>query len=311
MPSLTVDGTSLTGDSTGTTADATWSNGCIIVDSSTKRNGECSIRSSGGLAILDETYYYLVLAPAKDTPYVDVLLTPGLPSVNLSVSPSGYGICRSKSATRSTVNPKYWDVVCEFSSEVEEGQNNSDPTSDPSVWVPVYETKFERLQEVVTKDLAGTSIANSAGQPFENGLTISRFIPVWEFWQFEAATITDEDIIERNETINDATFRGRAAETLLLTVNSSVVGFYYGQRRRLTQYSLRYNSKKWTHKRLDVGTVYKSGTTHKSYLDADGQVILGGLNGSGGKVAVGDPPATREFDMYEQLDFSDFIRVPV
>lgn len=311
MPGLTIDSGDLTVDGTGITADATWYSECVIVGNATKRDGACAIRSSGGMAILDETYYYLVLAPTKDTAYLDVLNTPGLPLVNFTVSPSGYGICRTKSATRSTINPRYWDVVCEFSSEVEENNDGNDPTSDPTTWIPVYETKFERFQEVVTKDLDGTSIANSAGQPFENGMTITRLIPLWEFWQIESAALTDEDLIERNETINETEFRGRAAETLLLSINSSVIGYYYGQRRRLTQYAIRYNWRKWTHKRLDVGTVYKDGSTYKSYLDADGQVILGGLNGSGGKVTVGNPPATLEFDMYEQLEFADFIRVPI
>lgn len=309
MPTLTADTTDYTGDSSQLTADLTSVN-TVIVGNSVKREAACAIRSSRGMAILDETYEYLVRCDAKDTPYVEVLNTPGLPIVNYSVSPSGYGICRNKSGVRRVDNPYYWDITCDFSSEVEESQDNPDPTTDPTSWIPIYETKFERLQEVVTKDLNGVSIANSAGQPFENGLTIARFIPIWEFWQLEPGTITDEQILERNESVNSGTFRNRIAKTLLLTVNSSVVGFYYGQRRRLTQYSLRYNSKKWTHKRLDVGTVYKDGSDHKPYLDKNGNVILGGLNGIGSKVLVGDPPAVREFDMYPSISFS-FIRVPV
>lgn len=311
MPALTTDTTGFTADSTLLTADQTWSTECVLVGNATKRDGACAIRSAGGMAVLDETYYFLVRAPTKDTAYLDVLNCPGLPLVNYTPSPSGIGICRSKSATRNVINPLFWDVVCEFSSEVDENQSGSNPTEDPTAWIPIYETKFERLQEIVTKDLADTAIANSAGQPFENGMTISRFIPVWEFFQFESSSITDEQILERNETLNASTFRGRAPQTLMLTINSSVIGFYYGVRVRLTQYSLRYNIRKWTHKRLDLGTVYKDGTNHKPYKDADGNVILGGLNGSGGKVTVGQPPAVREFEMYEELNFNAFIRVPV
>jgi len=135
-----------------------------IVGSATKRDGSCAIRSSKGMPILDETYYFLVRCTAKDEPYVSVLNATGLPYVGVTVSPSGYGVCRSKSATRSTDNPLYWDVQCDFSSEVEERSDNQDPATDPTTWVPIYETKFERLSETVTKDLAGTSIANSAGQ---------------------------------------------------------------------------------------------------------------------------------------------------
>jgi hypothetical protein len=205
-------------------------------------------------------------------------------------------------------NPFYWTVTGSFSSAVEDRQTIQDPTVDPQTWVPIYETKFERLQEVVTRDKSDVSIANSAGQPFSNGLTISRFIPVWEFFQIEPP-ISDEALISRNETINETTFKGREAETLLLTVMSSVVGYYFGRPRRLTQYSLRYNKRKWTHKRLDIGTAYKVSTELMPYTDKHGNVINGGLNGSGAKVATGLPPAVLEFDMYDQLNFNTFLRV--
>jgi hypothetical protein len=197
--------------------------------------------------------------------------------------------------------------LCEFSSQVDESQSNQDPSTDPSEWIPIYETKFERISENVSKDIDGDAVANSAGQPFETGIILSRFIPVWEFFQFESATVTDETIIGRNEKLNNGTFRGRAEKTLLLTVMSSVVGFYYGQRRRLTQYQLKYNQRTWRHKRLDVGTVYLLNNKHEDYLSEKGTVMLGGLDGSGAKVAVGDAPAVLEFDIYESISFS-FLR---
>lgn len=281
----------------------------IIKGGSEKREGTSRIRSSGGMAILEETYSFIVVATIPNENRLTVLSTPGLPQVNQSLSASGYCICRSVDAQRWPDNPYYWTVTCEFSSEVEENQSGNNPASDPLVWVPVYETKFERLQEVVTKDKSGTSIANSAGQPFETGLTIPRFIPLWELYQFEPATLSDEQIIERNETVNSTAFKGRAAKTLLLTVSQSSIGFYYGRRMRLTKYTIRYNSKKWTQKRLDVGTVYKSGSDLLPYTDKNGNVILGALDGSGAKQAVGTPPAVLEFDQYEEKRFQDFLRI--
>ena len=275
-----------------------------------KRVGDIRIRSKGGLPIIEETWEYLVTADSViESNRLDVATLDGLPVVNVSTSTSGLTICRSKSAVRRDENALMWDVTCEFSSEVDEGSQTQDPESDPNVWVPIYETKFERLQEIVTRDVNGTPIANSAGQPFQTGLTISRFIPVWEFYQFEPASVTDEDVIERNETLNDATFKGRAAETLLLTVLTSVVGFYYGSRRRLTKYSLKYNDRTWTHKRLDVGTVYLDTGVLKPYLDNDGNVMLGGLNGSGARVTAGNDPAVLEFDIYPTTTFTSFLRL--
>lgn len=295
-----------------------------VLKNSVKREGQCAIRSANGMPILDETYSFIVVCTNKDEEYTSVLNATGLPYVGVTVSPSGYGVCKTKSGTRRTDNPLYWDVVCQFSSEVDERQSGQDPTTDPNVWVPIYETKFERLQEVVTKDLNDRPVANSAGQVFPVGLSIGRHIPVWEFFQFESLTgpESDETIIDRNETINEGSFKNRDPETLLLTVMSSVVGFYYGQRRRLTQYSLKYNERKWTHKRLDTGTYYVDGSIvgptgqlRKFPYEDDGtpaRVINGPLNGSGNKATSSWPdvpePAILSFDIYPKISFS-FLRV--
>jgi hypothetical protein len=283
-----------------------------IVDNTTKREGECRIRSQKGVPILEETYSYLVVATSKDEPYVQVLDTPGLPLVGLTVSPSGFGICQTKNATRNTDNPLYWIVKCDFSSDVEErsGGNQNNPYTSPTAWVPVYETKFERVQELVNKDLRNFAVINSAGQSFPEAITVTRKIPMWEFFQFEPATVTDEQVIDRSETVNVSTFRGRDAGTLLLTVLSSVIGFYYGTRLRLTQYSLRYNKKGWQHKRLDVGTAYLDGGILKPYFDndTDQNIILGNLNGLGEKASPVIGPAILEFKIYDEIDFNSFLR---
>lgn len=280
-----------------------------IKDGTQTRDGGFTIRSVGGLPVIDETYSWIVVVDAPNVPYSTVYSTPGLPTVGITQSPQGLGICRSKTAKRWTQNALYWTVTCEFSSAVDERSNVQNPAVDPVTWVPVYETKFERLQEIVTKDKSGKAIANSAGRPYSTGLTVGRYIPVWEFYQIEAP-VSDETILDRMETVNEFAFKGRAAKTLLCIVLSSVVGFYYGQKRRLTQYSLKYNKTKWTHKRLDTGTTYISGTDEKPYTDDFGNIINGGLDGTtGAKVAFGEPPGVREFDIYTPSNFNTFLRV--
>ena len=274
-----------------------------------QREGKSSIRSSGGLPVLDETYYHLVIADSTTADRLSVLATPGVPIPGFTTSAWGGAICKHVEATRRPDQIRYWDIVSEFSSDVDERQSSFNPRTDPVTWIPTYETKFERLQENMTKDADGTAVANSAGQPFENGIIRARFIPMWEFFQFESADLTDEQVLDRNEVVNDATFRGRLEKTLLCTVMSSVVGYYYGARRRLTRYSLRYNKQTWIHKRLDVGTVYLDAGAHKPYLDSAGNVMLGGLDGTGAKVTIGDPPAVLEFDQYPAIAFDSFLRV--
>jgi hypothetical protein len=273
-----------------------------------KREGDISIRSSGGIPVIDETYVFLVESDSKTNSRFVISQTSGLPVVGVTPSSFGLTVCKTKGAVRREDNPLLWDVTCTFSSEVEEGQGNQETEEDPTEWIPIYETKFERRQVVVVRDFAGTAVANSAGQPFENGLTVSRFLPVWEFFQFEPATVSDETVIGRNEVVNTSTFRGRAAKTLLCNVVSSQIGVYYGLPLRFARYRLVYDYMTWRHKRLDVGTVYKSGSDLLPYTDKEGNVILGGLNGSGAKVTVGTAPSILQFDMYSDVDFNSFLR---
>lgn len=272
-----------------------------------KRSGDIRISTNNGIIRLEETWHYLVLASYKTEPRIDVASAPGLPTVGVTTSSGGLTVCKSLSGSQRETNPLYWDFVGNFSSEVEENTQNPDQ-SDPTTWTPVYETRFERVQKPVMEDINGDAIANSAGKAFEEGVILSRYIPVWTLTQFEAASVDDETIIERNEKINSVEFRGRAAETLLLTVASSVLGFYYGQPRRLTTYELRYDAEKWTEKRQDVGPYYISGGNKEPYLDNSDNVIWGSLDGSGGQAASNGKPAVLEFDIYSQTDFNSFLR---
>jgi hypothetical protein len=274
-----------------------------------KSEGQGGIRSSGGIPILDEVYNYLVEMADVTADRIDALSVSGVPKPGITKSAYGYGVCKTVNAVRRENQRRFWDISAVFSSEVEERQSVQSVSGNPTEWVPIYETKFERLQEHATKDQGGIAIANSAGQPFENGIIRARYIPIWEFFQFEAASVTDENVIQRNETVNDAVFKGRAEKTLLCTVMSSVIGYYYGDRRRLTKYALKYNSATWVHKRLDVGTVYLEGGEHVPYLDSEGNVMLGALDGSGAKVTPGQPPAVLEFNMFPTSTFASFLRL--
>lgn len=286
----------------------------VIVNNKEQRQGDAKIRSQGGRPVLEETYYFRIRSDYVGQTRAEILLlTESLPQIGMA-GQWGMTVCTGVDIVRDEKATLYWDATATFSSEIEEGSgappsDGQSQTFEPEAWVPMYETKFERIQEVVTKDASGNAIANSAGQAFETGLTRTRHIPVWEFYQFESASITDEEIIDRSETVNSATFgTNRAAKTLLCVVLSSVVGTYYGQRRRLTQYQLKYNKATWQVKRLDVGTQYKSGTTLLDFTSSDGSIMLGSLNGSGGKQAAGTAPAVLTFDEYPTNTFS-FIRV--
>lgn len=285
-----------------------------LVANSVSRKGGIRIRSQNGIPIVEETFGWIVEADHLEEEYLDIANAPGLPKINVTRSAGGLTVAKSKHGVRREKNPLIWDFTVEFSSAIEEDNSGGDggdggPGTDPTAWIPVYETKFERIDRMIAKDKSGDPIVNSAGHAFETGIISTRFIPVWEFFQFEAATVTDEEILERNEVVNETTFKGREPKTLLLTVERSTLGFYYGKRRRLTKYSLKYNSEDWTEKRLDVGTQYIDGSGDLQNFEKDGALYLGNLDGSGGAVTDGDPPAVLSFDRYGEKEFKSFFRI--
>lgn len=272
-----------------------------------KREGSARIRSNKGTPVYECSYSWIVVATSKTEDYLNVLGTPGLPLVGITVEPSGFAVCTSKNAVRRADNPLYWDVTCEFSSEIDDRSGSEGNVSEnPEQWVPIYETKFWQHQEVVTKDRSDNPVVNSAGQTFPNGISITRFLPMWEFFQIEPATLSDEQILSRCEIVNSNTFKGRDPYTLLCTVLSSVIGRYYGSLRRLTQYQLKYKPDNWKLKRYDTGTQYNTAPPIE-VVDA-GKIV--NLNGSGRLTDNDgrDPPSILEFDIYTPASFS-FLRI--
>ena len=273
------------------------------------RQADISLSTRDGDVHIDEMWNYIVEADTFHTK-LEVSQCPGLPQINQTLSSAGLTVCQYKDGHRREANPRIWDFTARFSTRVEE---NSDQTqlsfgANPETWRPVRRLLKEALDEVRFKDASGTAIVNSAGQPFDTGLVFRRYIPVWEFAQFEPASVTDEDVLARNEVVNATTYKGTyAAKTMLCVVMDSVLGYYYGQRRRLTIYQLKYNSETWRVTRLDVGTSYLDGGVLKRY-EKDGQTIHGGLNGSGARVSDGTAPAILYFDRYPTSSFS-FLRI--
>jgi hypothetical protein len=288
-----------------------------------QRNGDINLNvGSNGQTVVEESHNYIVEADSKfDTMYV-VAQCPGLPQVGLTYSSSGLAVCKSVTGNRRPDNPKIWDFTCNFSSEVDQNTSNPvGPNTDPEAWIPIRRTLFEKIETQEFKDLVqpdGQVIANSAGEPFANGITRIRHIPVWEFDQFEPITISDIAIIERSETVNDATYLGFAKHTLLCRVMDSVVGFYYGRRRRLTKYRISYNARTWYLDILDHGNYYRDANWKKvSFVTDDvGRDFVGFLNGFGGKLDTNPPGGQlnpsdfkyKRFQMYKEADFKTYFR---
>lgn len=278
-----------------------------ILGQTRKRGG--SIRRTGGRLVFEHEEEYFVMADTLSQDHDEILLTAGLPVAGLTVHDRA--LCNGKSATSDPIQPLLWTVTATYSSEVEEGGNESQENQggDPTAFIPIAELAYESYQDVSILDASGTPVLNSANQPFETGFLRPRTLVRLDFEQFEPTSVTDEDIAERNETVNSAEFKGKAAKTLKLSVRSAAIGWYYGYRVWRIGYSLTYKKDTWRRTRLDIGNSYLSGGTLLPYLDNDGNRIVGNLNGSGAKASVGTAPTILYFDEMESLNFSDFLRI--
>jgi len=311
------------------------------------REGDVTLGYQNKQLVVNETYNYKIrVSVSGGTTYLDVdragiLNTVGLPIPRLSTSPSGMGTCTNTSATRDPQNVSIWNVKATFSSSVEDNSQDSDPSTNPTTWVPLRETYLEAFDTVLFKSVNDKPLVNGAAVPFANAQSIPKDNIRWDFAQFESSSVTDEYIADRNNKLNNASYKGRAKHTLLLKIRSSVVGRYYGSLRRLTEYSLVWNPDNWHRKIANVGNSFRvvEGADYKTCpyvyakdkdvihvgplgfknylynedLDYEAGLPSGGVDTIGGVAYAREVATPRiyfiERQVFEDTDFSSFLRI--
>lgn len=299
-----------------------------------RRVGSGSIRLNGNTPEFIETYEYIVDGGVSSETRINVLNTSGLPVVGVSQLASG-AVCTSKTATRDEVNPRYWNIQCEFSSIDQSQQIGVSESPDPTTWIPVYQVGYEREQEPITSTVFNEPVLNSAGQKFLTPLTKTRLIPTFKFSQYFPDSISETTVLGYNESMNSQSFRGFEKFSLLLLVLGSERGFFNGYRCRRVDFEIRYklgfapNTWKewdpngsfgaswstanyysgWHEMVLDTGVIYIDSGKRKSALDDDGYRIEVGLDGFGNRVAYNADPAVLGFRIFQPRDFNAFLRV--
>lgn len=276
-----------------------------------RREGSGRVRKNGKRLVYEESWRAFYLAEDADMRRDQVLQAAGVPRVGLTVSPGGYAVCESVDADRDPGEPKLWHLSMDFSSDVQEDPSgaNESQSGDPTTWIPIASANFETYQWYSVEDRNGNAFANSAGTPFTSSLPLPRTLIRYDFEQFEPPSTKLDAISERNESINSAEFLGKAARTLRLTVKEATLGFYYGYKVWRVAYSLLYKKDDWKHKVYDIGPHYLDGggdpVAFKTKPPFE-QPYFGFLTSSGTASAT---PTIKEFDIFEEKNFSDFLRV--
>lgn len=275
-----------------------------------------SFNSNDGELNFKTSIVYRVEADQVTFDSTYVMATAGLPIVRYSFITLANGLnayCKSKKAKQDTSNRKIWLVTCEFDTEAfkgsEEDGSEETQTGDPTGWVPRVSIGFEEFTEVHAEDVTGEPYLTSAGEPFGTGLEIKRFLWVWNFTQYEAASIDFDTISERMGKVNGSAWRGYAAKTWLCLIRNAELGKKNGYDAWKVDYTLKYKDTTWVHKQLDVGSYYLDGSSNKiPFKDEYENRVLGTLNGSGGQQTTATNVAILDFDRYETTSFG-FVRV--
>jgi hypothetical protein len=262
--------------------------------------------------VYTETRTYVVTSNIRNESPYTVVATAGLPLVHMSILAGTNARCKSLTPEQDKKTPHVWKVVAEFSTEkIDQKENPSDPTNpDPTQWIPVYKGVIETYPEVMYFDRSGARYVNSAGDRFPEPLVKQRPIIVYEFSQYEAPSITDKQIADRVYCVNNATFKGFPAWSLLLSAKSFERGYFYGYEAVKIDYRIAYKKgypvggtpQGWKDVPLDVGY---------SYLDSSGKKLnspyLVSLNSDGTKRADGATPDAKIFEGPDPISFS-FLR---
>jgi hypothetical protein len=274
------------------------------------RDGSGSVRSDGKTITISSSIKYIVVSDDSNTTREEILLnTPGLPIAGLVYGPLQMR-CTSKKADRKRESTYYWDVTCDFESGVEnQRQDENNPSEDPTTWIPVFSMDGTgSIQRVLTMDKSPTPkrCVNSANTRFSEPLVENKSLGVIPFTQYEDPTIDINTFLDRCDTVNETSFAGRAARTLLLKVPRAELGYYGNFVAWKVDYQMTYNRDTWDEKRLDVGPEQLNGDP---CLDKKRTFkIIGNLDGSGVQQDQDVDPVEITFRTYDELDFNDFIR---
>ena len=275
---------------------------------------------------------FLVVSDDKFARREEILLfTSNAPIVGLAYGPLGLR-CISKSVERLEENALYWEMTCEFDSARDDFENDPEnptdpenpgqPNPDPETWISIvnWNLSLESFQ-TVWRDWDNEWYANTAGELITPLPTWQRTLCSAEFTQFESSSLSLQEIADRNNTINNAIFKGFPIHCLLLHVLNAEKGEYNGFKTWKVTYKLTY-APEYSHGGNDVGGWiepfysfgwnYWDGNRLQSYKE-NGQDIFGPLLENGNKTANPLNPTTAyAFTRrpYRQRDFS-FLRIKV
>lgn len=208
-----------------------------------KKGKNIDVSTDGQRLIYSASRDYLVYDQSGNAGEGDVLITAGLPSVNLFYNFDGVPValtCKKKSAQQWENNNKYWTVSADFDNEPQDNQNdtggNESDSQDPTTWNAIVRFDFESYEDVLWHE------KNLANRPYASPLTTQKLIPVLKFTQYMPPELTIYNLITGyHDVLNDADFLGsNVLRSWLLTIANAAYGVTNGYECWKVDFELRY-----------------------------------------------------------------------
>ena len=283
-----------------------------LVGAELRKGSGFARKGEGFQLILGETWNYRVKTDQVTSDRFDVLYnTPGLPRAGLLFGQLGL-VCDEVTCERDEKHALYWNVTARFQTATEEQKQNQEQNPNPASWIPVFRIdSFTTKERVIPKDRSTPAKypVNSANTPFDAPLVSTSTLCQFSFVQFEDPSLKIKDFLDRNDSVNLASFDAIgqvfSARTLLVEVQEAELGSYAGYSAWRARYRITYDPDTHDEKRADMGPFWidaADGNKRKRYMDDTNAFgIVGALNGSGGKAAS---PSELSFRVKKEISFS-------
>lgn len=194
-----------------------------------------------------------------------------------------------------------WEVTATYSSDV--------PTLDnPFAEPPEIEFDFQVFERVADRDINGSAIRNSAGDPFNDPIPREESLPILRITRNEPS-FPVFGALAMKDSINESTWNlfppktVKAAAPRTRSAFSPTSGLYYQ-----TNYEFYINPSGWNYTVLDAGFNQLSISGVRQQILVDGQQTNDPkfLDGSGRVLPPSGEPVYLSFEVYKPKDFSYF-----
>ena len=238
-----------------------------------KKGKNIEVSTDGKRLAYSGSREYLVYDQSGNAGEGDVLVTAGLPSVNLLYNFDGVPLaltCKKKSAQQWETNNKYWTVSADFdnepqSDEQQTGGNETD-TQDPTAWYAIIKFDFETFDEVQPW------WTNYAKRPYQSALSVTNLIPVIKFTQYLGPQLSVYDLIQKyHNVVNESKFLNGDARFWKLTIADAEYGVTNGYQCWKVDFELRYKKS-----RIPSFIYDDDGIRIISYTDEDQAIMYPG-----------------------------------